>query len=63
MGYQLDEVPDVSFVDSSAKIMIWGAMRFNGLSKLHIVSTGKPINAKYYVEKILQKVLYPVLKR
>ena len=35
-GSQPDEVPDVSCVKSSAKVMVWGAMGVNGLSKLHI---------------------------
>lgn len=58
---QSDEVPNVSCVKSSAKVMIWGAMGVNGLSKLHISPSGKTINAKYYVEKILQKELKPAL--
>ena len=33
-GYQPDEVPDVSCVKSSAKVMLWVAMGVNGLSKL-----------------------------
>jgi transposase len=62
-GSQSDEVPDVSCVKSSAKVMIWGAMGVNGLSKLHIVPSGKTINARYYVDKILQKELKPALNR
>ena len=62
-GSQPDEVPDVSCVKSSAKVMIWGAMGVNGLSKLHIVPDGETINAYNYVTNILQKELKPALKR
>ena len=36
-GSQSDNVPDVTCVKSSAKVMIWGAMGVNGLSNLHIL--------------------------
>ena len=64
-GSQSDNVPDVSCVKSSAKIMIWGTMGVNGLSKLHFVSIGKTIDSKYYmyIEHILKKELKPVLNR
>ena len=57
---QSDNVPDVSCVKSSAKIMIRGAMCVNGLSKLHIIPTGKTIDSKYY---ILKKELKRALNR
>lgn len=62
-GSRSDEVPNVSCVKSSAKVMIWGAMGVNGLSKLHIVPSGKTINAKYKVDKILEKEPKPALNR
>lgn len=43
--------------------MIWGAMGVNGLSKLHIAPSGKTINAKYKVDKILEKEPKPALNR
>jgi hypothetical protein len=58
-GSQSGEVPDVSCVKSSAKVM----MGVQGLSKLHIVPAGKTINADYYVNEILQKELKPALNR
>ena len=42
-GSQSDNVPDVSCVKSSAKVMIWGAMGVNGLSNLHVVPKGKKL--------------------
>ena len=62
-GSQPDEVPDVSCVKSSAKVIVWGAMGVNVLSKLHIVPTVQTINANYYETNILQKELKPALKR
>ena len=52
LGSQPDEGPDVK---SSAKVMVWGAMGVNGLSKLHIVPAGETINANYYVTNIFKK--------
>ena len=62
-GSQSDNVPDVTCVKSSAKVMIWGAMGVNGLSKLHIVPTGKTIDSDYYIKHILKKDLKPALNR
>ena len=62
-GSQPDEILEVSCVKSSAKVMVWGAMGVNGLSKLHIVPAGETMNANYYVTNILQKELKPGLKR
>ena len=62
-GSQSDNVPDVSCVKSSSKVMIWGAMGVNGLSHLHIVPTGKTVTSNYYVDNILQRELKPALMR
>ena len=40
-GSQSDNVPDVSCVKASAKVMVWGAMPVNGLSNLHIAPKRK----------------------
>ena len=63
MGSQSENVPDVSCVKSSAKVMIWGAMGVSGLSNLHIVPTGKTVDSNYYIEQILKKELKPALNR
>ena len=47
-GSQTENVPDVSCVKSSAKVMIWGAMGVSGFSNLHIVPTGKAVDSSYY---------------
>ena len=60
-GSQTENVPDVSCVKSSAKVMIWGAMGVSGLSNLHIVPTGKTVDSTYYIEHILKKE--PALNR
>ena len=62
-GSQSENVPDVSCVKSSAKVMIWGAMGVNGLSNLHIVPTGQTVDSNYYIENILKKELKPALNR
>ena len=62
-GSQSDKVPDVSCVKPSGKIMLWGAMGVNGLSKLQIVPTRKTIYSKYYIEHILKKELKSALNR
>ena len=62
-GSQSDNVPDVSCVKSSAKVMIWGAMGVSGLSNLHIVPTGKTVDSNYYIEQILKNELKPALNR
>ena len=62
-GSQSDNVPDVSCVKSSAKVMIWGAMGVSGLSNLHIVPTGKTVDSNYFIEQILQNELKPALNR
>ena len=62
-GSQSENVPDVSCVKSSAKVMIWGAMGVSGLSNLHIVPTGKTVDSNYYIEQILKKELKPALNR
>ena len=62
-GSQSDNVPDVSSVKSSAKVMIWGAMGVSGLSNLHIVPTGKTVDSNYYIEQILKNKLKPVFNR
>ena len=62
-GSQSENVPDVSCVKSSAKVMIWGAMGVSGLSNLHIVPTGKTVDSCYYTEQILKKELKPALNR
>ena len=62
-GSQSENVPDVSCVKSSAKVMIWGAMGVSGLSNLHIVPTGKTVDSSYYIEHILTKELKPALNR
>ena len=60
-GSQSENVPDVSCVKSSAKVMIWGAMGVSGLSNLHIVPMGKTVCSSYYIEHILKKDLKPAL--
>ena len=60
-GSQSENVPDVSCVKSSAKLMIWGAMGVSGLLNLHIVPTGKTVDSSYYIEHILNKELKPAL--
>ena len=62
-GSQSENVPDVSCVKSSAKVMIWGAMGVSDLSNLHIVPTGKTVDSNYYIEHILKKELKPALNR
>ena len=60
-GSQSENVPDVSCVKSSAKVMIWGAMGVSGLSNLHIVPTGKTVDSSYYIEHIFKKEFKPAL--
>lgn len=62
-GSQNDEVPDVTCVKNSAKVMIWGAMGARGLSRLHIVPTGTNVTAEYYQTQVLEKELKPALLR
>ena len=62
-GSQSENVPEVSCVKSSAKVIIWGAMGVSGLSNLHIVPTGKTVDSSYYIEHILKKELKPALNR
>ena len=62
-GSQSDNVPDVSCVKSSAKVMIWGAMGVNGLSNLHIVPKRKTVDSNYQIEHILKKPLKTALNR
>ena len=47
-GSQSENVPDVSCVKSSVKVMVWGAMGVSGLSNLHIVPTVKTVDPSYY---------------
>ena len=58
LGSQSENVPDVSCVKSSAKVMIWGAMGVSGLSNLHIVPT---VDSSFHIEHILKKELKPAL--
>ena len=60
-GSQSENVPDVSCVKSSTKVMIWGVMGVSGLSNLYIVPKGKTVNSNYYIEYILKKKLKPPL--
>lgn len=62
-GSQEDNVPPVSSVKNSAKVMVWGAMGAYGLTKLHIIPKGKSITSEYYVDNILTKELKPALSR
>ena len=46
-------------------VMMWGAISFNGKSKLYFVKPGIKINSEYYINNVLKsfvkevKVLYP----
>ena len=62
-GSQSENVPDVSCVKSSAKVMIWGLVCVSGLSNLRIVPTGKTVDSSYYIEYILKKDLKPAINR
>ena len=52
---QTENVSDVSYVKSSAKVFFGGAIGDNGLSNLHFVPTGKIVDSNYYIEQIFQK--------
>ena len=60
-GSQSENVPDVSYVKSSAKVIIWGVMGVNVLSNLHFIPTGKTVDSTYYMDHILKKELKPAL--
>ena len=62
-GSPSENVPDVSCVKSSAKLMIRGAMGVSALSNLHIVPTRKTMDSTYYIEHILKKEFKSALNR
>ena len=45
------------------KIQVWGMMSYRALGKLHIIPKGQMVNAKYYVDEILEKNLLPDFNR
>ena len=58
-----DEVEPSPVIKFPPKVMVWGAMGVSGLSDLHFVPEKTNVDAKYYREEILKKVLIPTLKR
>ena len=58
-----DQVEPSPVVKFPPKVMVWGVMGVSGLSELHFVPDKTTVNAEYYREEILKKVLLPTLSR
>ena len=58
-----DQVPPVHTVKQPAKLMVWGAMSTEALTKLHIIPQNQTVNTEYYVSQILEGSLLTALNR
>lgn len=57
------DVEPVPVPKFSPSVMVWGAMSFSGLTKLHIVPQGQTVNQEYYCSEILEGCLFPRLEK
>ena len=57
------EVASAEVPKLSPAVMVWGAMSFFGLSKLHIGLQGQTVNQDYYCSEILKGDLFPRLEK
>ena len=60
---QRDEVILTESVKHPLKIQLWGLMSCRALEKLYIIPKGQMVDAKYYVEGILEKSRIPDVNR
>ena len=56
-------VPPSCQVKGSAKWMVWSGMTDRGLTSLYFIPHGQTVTAEYYVTKILEKEVRPLLSR
>ena len=58
-----DEVPKAPSVKFPSKLMVWGMMSYQGLSKVHVIPAKTSVTSEYYVENILEKFYLPAINR
>ena len=57
------EVSPGTALKNPAKVLVWGAMNAQGLTKLHVVPQKQIVNTGHYVNEILTKTVLPALRR
>ena len=57
------EVVPTETVKHPTKVLVWGAMSFQGLSDLHVIPRGQTVTATYYRDNILETTLRSALRR
>lgn len=62
-AHSSDSVIPSATVKFPAKVMVWGAISSQALSKLHVIPQKQSVNTEYYIDEILKKTLMEALLR